>query len=178
MQYISSDTNIWVDFAQINRLDMPFRLDLTYCMSTDTVADELLTPPGIREQLLTLGLLPLEMTEAEFQAALCMGEIYKKLSAYDRFALTIARHRGFILLTGDGALRRAAAKEGVEVRGTLWIFDQLLEKGKITLQEYQAAMMDIATDESGKIRLPKVEILKRLAASQQDNLPASQRPAH
>lgn len=163
MQYISSDTNVWVDFAQIHRLALPFRLGYTYCMSTDTVEDELLEPPGIREQLLSLGLAPLEIDETEFEIALQLGISYKKLSIYDRLALAIAKHRGFILLSGDGALRRAAQKEGIEVRGTLWIFDQLLETGEITLDEYHAAMIDIRDDVSGKIRLPKEEILKRIA---------------
>ena len=63
MQYISSDTNVWIDFALIHRLDLPFRLGFTYCMSSDA----------------------------------------------------ITKNRGFILLSGDGALRRAARKENIEV---------------------------------------------------------------
>lgn len=163
MQYISSDTNVWVDFAQIHRLALPFRLDLTYCMSTDTVEDELLEPPNIREQLLSLGLVSIEINEAEFEIAVQLGKVYKKLSFYDLLALAIAKHRGFILLSGDGALRRAASKEGVEVRGTLWILDQLKATGKITVEEYHAALLDFQNDTSGRIRLPREEIHKRLA---------------
>lgn len=163
MQYISSDTNVWVDFAQIHRLALPFRLDLTYCMSTDTVEDELLEPPNIREQLLSLGLVSIEINEAEFGIAVQLGKVYKKLSFYDLLALAIAKHRGFILLSGDGALRRAASKEGVEVRGTLWILDQLKATGKITVEEYHAALLDLQNDTSGRIRLPREEIHKRLA---------------
>lgn len=163
MQYISSDTNVWVDFAQIHRLALPFRLDLTYCMSTDTVEDELLEPPNIREQLLSLGLVSIEINEAEFGIAVQLGKVYKKLSFYDLLALAIAKHRGFILLSGDGALRRAASKEGVEVRGTLWILDQLKATAKITVEEYHAALLDLQNDTSGRIRLPREEIHKRLA---------------
>lgn len=163
MQYISSDTNVWVDFAQIHRLALPFRLDLIYCMSTDTVEDELLEPPNIREQLLSLGLVSIEINEAEFGIAVQLGKVYKKLSFYDLLALAIAKHRGFILLSGDGALRRAASKEGVEVRGTLWILDQLKATGKITVEEYHAALLDLQNDTSGRIRLPREEIHKRLA---------------
>lgn len=163
MQYISSDTNVWVDFAQIHRLALPFRLDLIYCMSTDTVEDELLEPPNIREQLLSLGLVSIEINEAEFEIAVQLGKVYKKLSFYDLLALAIAKHRGFILLSGDGALRRAASKEGVEVRGTLWILDQLKATAKITVEEYHAALLDLQNDTSGRIRLPREEIHKRLA---------------
>ena len=44
-----------------------------------------------------------------------------KLSIYDRIALAIAKHRGITLLTGDGALRKAARAEGVHVLGTIGI---------------------------------------------------------
>lgn len=33
------------------------------------------------------------------------------------------------LLTNDGALRKAASARALRVHGTLWIFDQLVEKG-------------------------------------------------
>ena len=132
-------------------------------MSTDTVEDELLEPPNIREQLLSLGLVSIEINEAEFGIAVQLGKVYKKLSFYDLLALAIAKHRGFILLSGDGALRRAASKEGVEVRGTLWILDQLKATAKITVEEYHAALLDLQNDTSGRIRLPREEIHKRLA---------------
>ena len=42
MQYISSDTNVWIDFVTIQKTEMPFRLPYTYIMSKDAVEDELL----------------------------------------------------------------------------------------------------------------------------------------
>lgn len=47
MQYISSDTNIWLDFMIINRLELPFRLPYIYLMNSEAMEDELLNPPGI-----------------------------------------------------------------------------------------------------------------------------------
>ena len=44
MIYISSDTNVWLDFYIINRLDYPFRLPYIYIMNQDTIEDELLSP--------------------------------------------------------------------------------------------------------------------------------------
>ena len=43
MQYISSDTNVWLDFAIIERLELPFRLPCIYLMHGDAVHDELLS---------------------------------------------------------------------------------------------------------------------------------------
>ena len=42
MQYISSDTNVWIDFVTIQKTEIPFRLPYTYIMSKDAVEDELL----------------------------------------------------------------------------------------------------------------------------------------
>lgn len=40
MKYISSDTNVWIDFAAINALALLFRLDCVYFMSKDAIEDE------------------------------------------------------------------------------------------------------------------------------------------
>lgn len=56
MEYISSDTNVWLDFVTIDRLDYPFRLPYTYLMNNDAIEDELLSPPGLGEKLRGLGL--------------------------------------------------------------------------------------------------------------------------
>lgn len=46
----------------------------------------------------------------------------------DLFALALARQNNCTLLTGDGDLRRLAAEEHVEVHGTLWVIEQLLQE--------------------------------------------------
>lgn len=66
MEYISSDTNIWLDFVEIERLNLPFRLPYVYLMNDETVDDELLSPPGLSGELLQLGLQKTELTEDEF----------------------------------------------------------------------------------------------------------------
>ena len=113
MEYISSDTNVWIDFMAIDKVELPFLLPCTYIMSDDAVNDELLSPEGFKDALLQNGLKPVEYTEEEFTLADSYGSRYPKLSIYDRLALSIAKVRGIILLTGDRPLRRAAATEGV-----------------------------------------------------------------
>ena len=135
MQTISSDTNVWIDFSTINRLELPFRLPYTYIMNKDAVADELLSPPGLGAALIAQGLVPVEITIEEFVLAEQYGMAYLRLSAYDRIALAIAKERGITLLTGDGALRKAARQEGVPVIGTLGILDQLWQSAAIDTEE-------------------------------------------
>ena len=91
VEYISSDTSVWIDFATIDRLHLPFQLPYTYIMNGDAIEDELLSPPGIGRQLVSYGLVPVEMTIEEVVLAQEYGAVYKKLSTFDRIALAIAK---------------------------------------------------------------------------------------
>lgn len=125
MEYISSDTSVWIDFSAIDRIELPFRLPYTYIMNSDAINDELLSPVHLRGELLRCGLISVELTLEEFDLAEEFGPRYPNLSIYDRIALAIAKVRKIILLTGDGALRKAAKCENVGIWGTIGVLDQL-----------------------------------------------------
>ena len=48
MEYISSDTNVWIDFKIINRLNLPFLLPYTYIMYEESINSELISPLNFR----------------------------------------------------------------------------------------------------------------------------------
>ena len=162
MEYISSDTNVWIDFFIIKRTDLPFRLPYTYIMSADAINDELLSPLGFRDELIAKGLLPVEYSYEEFELAEHFGSQYPKLSIYDRIALAIAKVRGIMLLTGDGPMRKAANTEGVTVIGTLGILDQLFNNHLIETEEYRYCLQELQSNNGAQVRLPKTEIEHRL----------------
>ncbi len=56
MEFISSDTNIWIDFKVINRLTLPFLLPYNYIMYFESMTSELLNPEGFKEELEEAGL--------------------------------------------------------------------------------------------------------------------------
>ena len=118
MIYISNDTNVWIDFVTIEKLDIPFRLPYT----SNT-----------------------------------------KLSIYDRIALAIAKCRNITLLTGDGALRKAAKRENVAIMGTLGLLDQLWDQGRISSDEFESCLQKLLDNNGKAVRLPKDEIQSRLA---------------
>lgn len=124
MEYISSDTNVWIDFFIIGRIELPFSLPYTYIMNSDAINDELLSPTGLRDELLRCGLVSVDLTIEEFELAEEYSPRYPRLSIYDRIALAIAKFRKILLLTGDNALREAAKCENVAVVGTIGILDQ------------------------------------------------------
>lgn len=162
MEYISSDTNVWIDYMAIDKLELPFRLPLIYLMNIDAIEDELLSPEGMREKLLRFGLQPTELTENEFYYGLKMAEAHPKLSEYDCSALAIAKHRGLVLMTGDAALRKAALSEGVSVMGTIGLLDKLYEDGKITSEEYRECLLLLIKVNGLEVRLPYTELQNRL----------------
>lgn len=161
---ISSDTNVWIDFNIVGGLELPFRLAHVFCMSSDALGDEVLSPPELSVRLIDLGLVPLEITYGEFILALRINDEYFRLSRYDAIALSIAKLRGFDLLSGDKALRSAAVSEGVEVRGTLWVYDELVRVGRISMVERLEFLSLLEKNNGGcrGIRLPGNEIKKRL----------------
>ena len=162
MQFISSDTNVWIDFVSIQKLEIPFRLPYTYIMSRDAVEEELLSPPGLGQLLVSSGLVPVDITIEEFFLAEQYGFKYKKLSTHDRVALAIAKSRKITLLTGDGALRKAAHYEGVPFMGTIGNLDQLWEQQRITVDELRLCLQRLLDNNDGVVRLPETEIRSRL----------------
>ena len=155
MEYISSDTNVWLDFAMINKLEIPFKLPYTYIMNEDAIADELLSPKELRENLVELGLRAVELSEEEFYLAEEYNAKYTKPSLYDCVALAIAKVRGITLMTGDGPLRKAAEQENVSVIGTIGVLDQLYEGQYIEKEEYVDCLKKLLKNNGQKIRLPE-----------------------
>ena len=162
MQYISSDTSVWIDFVTIQKTEIPFRLPYTYIMNRDAVEDEILSPPELGRELLSYGLVPVAITIDEFFLAEQYGINYAKLSRYDRIALAIAKCRQITLLTGDGRLRKAAKQEGVPLMGTLGILDQLWDQHRIGTDELKNCLQGLLDNNGGAVRLPAGEILSRL----------------
>ena len=162
MEFISSDTNVWVDFATINRLYLPFRLPYIFLMDEEAISNELLQPEGLGDKLMSLGLQTTELTEEEFFLAEELNQKYRKPSTYDCIALAIAKCRGIILLTGDGALRKAAIQEGVEVMGSIKVLDLLHEGKLIDEKEYLFCLEEFKRHYGGKVRLPLSALQERI----------------
>ena len=162
MQYISSDTNVWIDFFSIDRLQLPFRLQYTFIMYEDTIKNELIKPTNLGEILIESGLKSIEVSIEEYILAEQYNARYRKPSIHDCMALAVAKERNITLLTGDGALRKAAEAEGVSVIGTIGILDQLLEEDFIDIKEYRECLESFEKLNGGIVRLPKSAIKERL----------------
>ncbi len=162
MEYISSDTNIWIDFVTIDSLELPFKLPCTYVISDLTMEDEVLQPQNLSDDLLELGLKIVEITTEEFQLVEQLVSKYRHNTVYDCIALAIAKTRMYTLLTGDKYLRKAAHEEGVKVIGTIGILDRLYYEEYIDEKEYHRCFKALDENNGDKVRLPNNEIKERL----------------
>ena len=161
MKYISSDTNIWLDFKAISQIALPFLLPYTYIMFEEALRKEIISPPELLKELEKLGLKGVELTTEEFYYALDLSLHYKKLSVYDRTALAIAKLRDIPLLTGDQPLREAAKSEGVRVFGTIGLLDELFLGHYISKGEYLLCLE--AFLQHAERRLPVEELQRRIS---------------
>ena len=89
MQFVSSDTNVWLDFVTIQKMEFPFRLPYTYIMSRDAVNDELLSPPGLGQKLTSYGLVSVDIFTDKCLFAGLYGFRYTKPSINDCGALAL-----------------------------------------------------------------------------------------
>jgi predicted nucleic acid-binding protein len=87
-----------------------------------------------------------------------LRQIYKGLSVTDLSCLILAKSQNGTLIAGDQALRRAAEKEGLRVRGTLWILDEMVNY-KIFTGEQAAEVLQRMIRNRG--RFPPEEVTKR-----------------
>lgn len=161
-ELISSDTNVWLDFESVSRIDFPFRLSVKYIMYYEALQEEIREPEWLLSDLRKRGLEDVDLSEDEFFYADRITEKYRQLSIYDRTALAIAKHRNITLLTGDNNLRKAAKVEGVVVIGTIGLMDRLLAEGCISREEYKNCLIDMK-NHPGR-RLPVNIIEERIRA--------------
>ncbi len=151
-----TDSNIWIDLYRGGLIEKALRLPMEL-IAPDVVIEELHTPDG--KYLVSLGLRVLELSGQQVLKVLDLAERYARPSRQDLFALVLAKEIKAVLLTGDGSLREAAEREGVQVHGTIWLLDQMVEHEIIDTQERAASLKLMV--ESGS-RLPWEEIRDRL----------------
>jgi len=66
------------------------------------------------------------------------------------------RHAGCVLLSGDSALRMYATSCAIEVRGVLWVIDELHRHNLVPVATLLEALTLFATDDT--VRLPARDV--------------------
>jgi len=151
-----TDTNVWIDLDDAGLTDLIFRLPLNL-QAPDVIVAELERPDGA--VLVERGLQVRELTGSQVLEVARLARQYLRPSRSDLFALVLAKSEGATLLTGDRHLRSAAESEGVNVHGTLWLVDEMVEARLLEQREAAARLLRMV--QAGR-RLPTEEVKRRL----------------
>ncbi|MDZ7759482.1 MAG: PIN domain-containing protein [Desulfovermiculus sp.] len=155
MTILISDANILIDVVEGRIVDPFFQLPFVICVPDLLFVDEL---ADFHSDLPEKGLVLKELEPNSLEKAMHLQQRYKKSSRYDCLALALAVQEDCPLLTGDQDLRDAGVQENIDVHGTLWLVDIMIEKEVITLNTaYEAYKLMYA---SGR-RLPWKQVWKR-----------------
>jgi len=156
MLLLISDANILIDMEDGNLIPVVFQLP--YEIAVPDILFEL----ELRERhscLLKAGLKVKSLTAESVKQTEFLTQQYPRPSMMDHSALALALQERCPLLTGDKDLRVAAKREGVEVHGTIWVIEELLNQ-KI-IQQPQAKVSFDAMKIKGS-RLPWGDVDKLL----------------
>lgn len=153
-----SDANVIIDMQDGGLLEAMFQLEETFAVPDLLYAEEL---EQQHPHLPRLGLQIKALSGESVAKAMALKQHYSGPSTNDLFSLELARECQCPLLTGDKALRNAANKEKVELRGTLWLVEQLVQERIITVVVARKAYQKMRDAGS---RLPWAEVERRLKA--------------
>ena len=136
MAILVSDANIFVDMDVAGLTHAMFGLNDTFATPDVLYHEEL---SDYHSEPLELG-LQIEALDGDAIAQVeQMVSMYAQVSLNDLFALVLAKERGWPLLTGDRRLREVADEERVEIYGTLWLVERLVDQEIITFGKARAA---------------------------------------
>lgn len=84
--------------------------------------------------LLEFNLKIQKMDGALISQAHVLRQKYKRLSLYDVLALTLATNEICTLLTTDNFLKKVAKSFDIDVHGTIWLVEKMLQHQKISIE--------------------------------------------
>jgi predicted nucleic acid-binding protein len=161
MKIVINDANILIDLAKLNLLDLFSKLPFDL-YTTDFVYEELNEEQKSSVSVLhKKGYLKIIETEEilDFQSITELLESSSGLSFEDCSVWYYSKKLSGTLLTGDGKLRKQVSKQGIEVRGIIYVLDELLKQNLI---DFPNAVKKIKQLLQLNNRLPKKEIDKRI----------------
>lgn len=156
MLLVISDACVLIDIEHGGLTSAMFSLPYQFAVPDTLFSEE---RDERHAHLSKLGLICKTMSGELVAEAYSMHQKYMRPSVNDMLALILAKHEGCQLLTGDKALRDAAKDLNVEVHGTIWLVNQMLQDKKISVDVAQVAFQRMR--DSGS-RLPWSEVDKLL----------------
>jgi len=130
-----NDANLFIDLCEINLVERFFELPLEF-HTTQPISNELEQEqlqrlvPFITQQQLSVR----HLTQSEIDNLASISTQSRKLSREDLSVYFYARELdNCMILTEDNRLRKEAQRQGFEVHGILWVFEQLVQNQILNL---------------------------------------------
>ncbi len=161
MQIVVNDTNIFIDLIHTELIDFFFQLSFEV-HTTDFIIGEIEDEEQevIVQDLIDSGkLIVADSTFEEIEAIMSLQETKVQLSVPDCSVWYYSKTNNYSLVTGDGLLRKTASADGVDVKGILFILDELVSN-ELILPIVAADKLEYLLAIGN--RLPKSECDKRI----------------
>lgn len=124
MKVLVSDSSILIEFSKRGLLDSMFQLAFEFAVPDLLFYEEPMDLGShTRSALLGLGLRVEALDAKGVAVAIAYQAERPALSLVDSFALALASHHGWHLLTEDRTMRSVADAKGIAHRNALWIID-------------------------------------------------------
>ncbi|MDZ7685295.1 MAG: PIN domain-containing protein [Gammaproteobacteria bacterium] len=133
MLVLISDANILIDLEEGGILHLAFQIRDHEFAVPDVMFEEELQQH--HPELPGLGLNLMEVNQEGVAYVFEFAERYPRPSRIDLFTMALARQENCPLLTGDKELRQAAEQEGIDVKGTIWLVEQLIPSQLISIED-------------------------------------------
>jgi len=143
-----SDANIFIDFDCCGLIAELFQLPNDIAVPDVLFVEEL---EEMHPELTDMGLILKTVSGQGVEYAVELQQQYIQPSPNDLLALSLARELDCTLVTGDGYLRKAATKEKVALKGSIWLMQRMIEENIVTVETVKQAF---ATMKQEKRRLP------------------------
>jgi hypothetical protein len=159
MKLAVTDANIFIDLIKLQMLVLLFSIDMEI-HTTKEIVDQL-----NEDQLVHLnGFIDSRHLQVHYLSALQLQEVInlaapRALELADKSVAWLSLQLAAIVLTGDGPLRKFCQTKHLEVRGIIWFFDAIVEKGLMSPLSAAEKMESLLRFNS---RLPKDECCHRI----------------
>lgn len=136
MRVVINDANILIDLFRLDLIEAFFNLQNLDLQTTDFVFEELHDEQKdvLQKFIQNQSLMLIESSDDDLNNIFQILSQTKGLSVEDCSVWYHAKKNSGILLTGDAKLRKQSSADGVEVRGILYVFDQLLISGLMSFE--------------------------------------------
>ena len=161
MKVLVSDSSILIEFSKRELLDKMFHLELQFAVPDLLFHEELIDLGAYtRQDLLGFG-LRVEALDAEgVEVAVAYQSERPALSLVDSFALALASHQGWNLLTEDRTMRSVADSKCIAHMDALWVIDSMLDASILSTPQVVAALEAMRNDP--RCPVPKPELADRI----------------